>query len=97
MALSLYVGNLPYAISEQTLTELFAQAGTVVGVRLPIERDTGQPRGFGFVEMGSDEEAQTAIRMFDGRLVDGRAIRVNVAEERAPRSERSGRSRGPRY
>ena len=94
MALSLYVGNLPYAISEQTLTELFAQAGTVVGVRLPIDRDTGQPRGFGFVEMGSDADAQNAIRMFDGRLVEGRALRVNLAEERPPRSDRAGR--GPR-
>lgn len=91
MAVSLFVGNLPYSASERTLTELFSQVGTVVEVRLPTERDSGRPRGFGFVEMASEQEAQEAIRRFDGYLVDGRTIRVNLAEERAPRSERSGR------
>jgi RNA recognition motif-containing protein len=91
MAVSLFVGNLPYSASERTLTELFSQVGTVVEVRLPTERDSGRPRGFGFVEMASEQEAQEAIRRFDGYLVDGRTIRVNLAEERAPRPERSGR------
>lgn len=98
MAVSLYVGNLPYSITEQTLTDLFAQAGSVQGVRLPTDRETGQPRGFGFVEMESDADAQKAIQMFDGYFVDSRALRVNIAEERGPRGGggRGGRD-GGRY
>ncbi|MGH2586846.1 MAG: RNA recognition motif domain-containing protein [Dehalococcoidia bacterium] len=93
MAVSLFVGNLPYSVSEETLSDLFSQAGTVVGVRLPTERETGRPRGFGFVEMESNEDAQNAIRQFDGYRLDNREIRVNVAEERAPRAARSDRGR----
>lgn len=91
MTVSLYVGNLPYRISEQELSDLFSQAGTVTGVRLPTDRDSGRPRGFAFVEMASDEGARNAIRQFDGYLLEGRAMRVNVAEERGPRPERYGR------
>jgi RNA recognition motif-containing protein len=93
MAVSLYVGNLPYSESEQALSQLFSRAGTVVGVRLPTDRETGRPRGFGFVEMANDHDAENAVRMFNGYHVDGRVIRVNLAEERRPRARREGRGR----
>lgn len=96
MPVSLYVGNLPYTVSEEGLAELFSQAGTVEGVRLPSDRETGRPRGFGFVEMASDDDAKNAITQFDGYVMEGRALRVNIAEERAPRSGRQGRG-GGRY
>lgn len=82
MATRLYVGNLPYSVSEDELRRLFSQAGTVDSVTMPIERETGRPRGFGFVEMANNDEADRAIQMFDGYMLDGRALRVNVARER---------------
>ena len=94
MAARLYVGNLPYSVSEQTLSELFGQAGSVVDVHLPTERDSGRMRGFGFVEMASDEDAQRAIQQFNGYRLDDRELRVNIAEERAARP---ARGRGERY
>jgi RNA recognition motif-containing protein len=82
VATRLYVGNLPYTSSEDELRSLFQQAGTVQSVYLPTDRQSGQPRGFGFVEMGSDDDAESAIRMFDGYSMGGRQIRVNEAKER---------------
>jgi len=93
MAETLYVGNLPYSASEQTLRDLFSRAGPVENVRLPVDRATGQPRGFGFVEMANKADAQKAITMFDGYELDARRIRVNPSEERAPRAGRYGRGR----
>ena len=79
----LYVGNLPFSADEQAVRELFEQNGrTVAEVRLITDRDTGRPRGFGFVEMGSDEEADGAIRELNGYEMDGRALTVNEARER---------------
>jgi len=79
----LYVGNLPFSADEQAVRELFEQNGrTVAEVRLITDRDTGRPRGFGFVEMGSDEEADGAIRDLNGFEMDGRALTVNEARER---------------
>ena len=79
----LYVGNLPFSADEQAVRELFEQNGrTVAEVRLITDRDTGRPRGFGFVEMGSDEEADGAIRELNGFEMDGRALTVNEARER---------------
>jgi RNA recognition motif-containing protein len=85
MAVRLYVGNLPYSVSAQALTDLFSQAGSVGDVHLPTDRATGQSRGFGFVEMTSNEEAQAAIRQFNGYQFEGRELCVNVAEERPAR------------
>ena len=97
MPVSLYVGNLPYSTNENQLRELFARAGTVEEVRLPTDRVTGQPRGFGFVEMATADEAQSAIAMFNGFDLDNRQLRVSLAEERAPRTGRSGGRGGGGY
>lgn len=93
MAVRLYVGNLPYSVSEQTLSDLFGQAGSVVDVHLPTERDSGRMRGFGFVEMASDAEAQHAIQQFNGYRLADRELRVNIAEERTTRPDAGGRGR----
>jgi RNA recognition motif-containing protein len=83
----LYVGNLNYNASEEGLTELFGQDGRqVVECKIITDRITGRSRGFGFVEMGSEEEAKKAIEALDGQEMDGRALRVNFARERQPSS-----------
>jgi RNA recognition motif-containing protein len=83
MGQRLYVGNLPFTADEQEVRELFSQNGrTVTDVRLITDRDTGRPRGFGFVEMGSSEEADGAIRDLNGYEMGGRALTVNEARER---------------
>ena len=92
MAVRLYVGNLSYRTSAEELRSLFSQAGTVGDIHLPTDRATGQPRGFGFVEMESKEEAQKAIQMFDGYTLGERQIRVNEAREREERAPRRGGS-----
>jgi RNA recognition motif-containing protein len=85
MAARLYVGNLPYSVGENDLKRLFSQAGTVDTVTLPLDRETGRPRGFGFVQMSTDPEAESAIQMFNGYTLDGRQLRVNLAQEREMR------------
>ena len=83
MGTRLYVGNLPFSADEDQVRELFAQNGrTVTEVRLITDRETGRPRGFGFVEMASREEADGAIRQLNGYQLDGRALTVNEARER---------------
>ncbi len=87
MESKLYVGNLSYDTSEGDLEAMFGQAGVVKSVQVIKDRDTGRSKGFGFVEMSSQEEAEKAISMFNGREVSGRALTVNMArprEERAP-------------
>jgi len=80
----LYVGNLPFSVDETTLQSLFAQNDrTVAEVKLITDRDTGRPRGFGFVEMGNSEDADKAIRELNGYELDGRALTVNEARERS--------------
>ncbi|HZW32897.1 MAG: RNA-binding protein [Chloroflexi bacterium] len=91
MATRLYVGNLPYSVSEGELRRLFSQAGTVESVTMPLDHQTGRPRGFAFVQMPNDQEAETAIRMFNGYVLDGRPLRVNVAQEREARRGAGGR------
>lgn len=86
----LYVGNLSYNTSESSLETLFAAHGTVVSVTLINDRDTGRPKGFGFVEMGSPEEALAAKTALDGTEVDGRSIKVDNAKEQAPRRTGGG-------
>lgn len=91
MPTKLFVGGIPYRATEQELQQLFSQAGEVVSVFIPMDRETGRPRGFAFVEMTDDAAADAAIKMFDGSDMGGRRIAVNKArpmEERAPRAPR---------
>jgi len=87
METKLYVGNLSYSATEENLRDLFAQAGTVSSVTLIKDRDTGRSRGFAFVEMSSQVEAENAISMFNGYSMDNRQLTVNIAR---PREERGG-------
>src|SRR5215212_6382852 len=87
MAKKLYVGNLAFQTTSQDLQDLFAQAGTVESAQIIEDRDTGQSKGFAFVEMSTEEEAATAIAQFNGKEVGGRALKVNEAK---PRENRSG-------
>ena len=92
MGRKLYVGNLPFRIDDAALAELFARAGTVETATVARDMDTGRARGFGFVEMATEAEAQRAIEMLNQFQVEGRALVVNEAR---PRPERGGRDRGP--
>jgi RNA recognition motif-containing protein len=92
MSKKLYVGNLPFSLEDADLSRLFAQAGNVVSARVVLDPATGRKRGFGFVEMSSEDEAQAAVNMFNGTDVEGRSIVVDIARERAPRE--GGFSRG---
>ena len=83
----LYVGNLSFNSTEDDITSAFSSYGTVTSVSLITDRETGRPRGFGFVEMSSDAEAQSAMQAMDGQELDGRNLKVNVAK---PRESRSG-------
>lgn len=96
MAKKLYVGGLSYNTSDEALKEAFAQAGTVESATVITDKMSGRSKGFGFVEMSTDEEAQAAIEMWDGKELDGRTVKVNEArpmEARPPRRE-GGFNRG---
>lgn len=82
MGTRLYVGNLPYSVTELDLRDLFSGLGTVTDAKIITDRETGRPRGFGFVEMSSDEEARKAIEELNGRDVQGRQVAVKEAEDR---------------
>jgi len=82
MGLRLYVVDLSYDTTEIGLRDVFGQVGTVADAKIVMDRETGRPRGFAFVEMSSDQEAQQAIQTLNGRELDGRAINVNEAQER---------------
>ncbi len=82
--MTIFVGNLPFSASEEEVGELFAPFGEVQAVRLITDRETGRPRGFGFVEM-EQEDAQAAIEALNGTEMGGRTLRINEAEERKPR------------
>ncbi len=105
MSNKLFVGNLSFNTTENSLQDAFAAHGTVTETNLMMDRETGRPRGFGFITMSSAEEAQNAITALNGAQMDGRALTVNIAkprEERAPRSgggrrEFSGGGRRDRY
>ncbi|HHQ14325.1 MAG TPA: RNA-binding protein [Chromatiales bacterium] len=87
----LYIGNLPYSVDDSSLTQTFAQFGEVANATVIMDRMTGRSKGFGFVEMPNDAEAEGAIKALDNSDMDGRNIKVNVArprEERAPRRPR---------
>ena len=95
MGTRLYVGNLPFSADEGALRELFEQNDRKVEeVRLITDRDTGRPRGFGFVEMGSSEDADSAIRELNGYELEGRQLNVNEARERTGGGGGGGRGRG---
>ena len=79
MGKKIYVGNLAFSATEQSIISIFSQHGTVDSCRLITDRDTGKSKGFGFVEMSSNEEASTAISCLDGKELDGRALKVNEA------------------
>lgn len=86
MASKLYVGGISYDSTEDSLKEAFSKAGTVTSVNIITDRATGRSKGFGFVEMSSDEEAQNAVKMFNGQEIDGRTVKVDVARPLEPRN-----------
>ncbi len=90
MGNKLYVGNLPYSVRDNDLEQAFSAFGSVSSAKVMMERDTGRSKGFGFVEMGSDAEAQAAINGMNGQSLGGRAIVVNEARPMEPRPPRSG-------
>ena len=90
MGNKLYVGNLPYSVRDSDLEQAFSQFGSVTSAKVMMERDTGRSKGFGFVEMGSDAEAQAAINGMNGQPLGGRSVVVNEARPMEPRPPRSG-------
>lgn len=93
MATKLYVGGVSYGTTEDSLRDAFAQAGSVVSAKIIIDKMTGRSRGFAFVEMTADADAQKAIELWNGKELDGRTLTVNEArplEERAPRTGNGG-------
>ena len=94
----LYVGGLSYQTTDDTLSASFAQAGTVVSATVIKDKFSGQSKGFGFVEMATEEEATAAIALWDGKELDGRTVKVNEArplEDRPPRRDNYSQNRGP--
>ena len=85
MSTKLYVGNLPYSVTDQTLVDTFSQCGTVASAKVIMDRDSGRSKGFGFVEMSSTSEAAASIDQLNGAQIDGRAINVSDAKPQAPR------------
>jgi cold-inducible RNA-binding protein len=97
----LFIGNLPYSLTEQELTDLFSQHGEIVDIKLIVDRMTGRPKGIAFVEYATEEQAQAAIEALHNYEIDGRAIIVNVARPQMPRENRpyggSGGGGGRRF
>ena len=91
MGSKLYVGNLPYSVGDSDLESMFTAYGTVRSAQVIQDRDTGQSKGFGFVEMGSDEEAQAAINALNGKEMNGRSVTVNEARPKTEGGGRGGR------
>ncbi len=94
MGKRLYVGNLPYAVNDERLLEIFSEVGTVSSAQVILDRNTGRSKGFGFVEMATEQEAQEAVTRLNQQEVDGRKIVVNEAR---PNNRRSGFSRSRGY
>src|SRR6201993_5436593 len=94
MGRKVYVGNLTYGVTDSTLLQMFEPHGTVQSAQVIMDRDTGRSKGFGFVEMGSDQEAQAAIAAMSGKEVEGRQLTVNEAK---PREDRGGGGGGRGY
>ncbi len=96
MGRKLYVGNLAYGVTDSDLQQMFEAHGTVQSAQVIMDRDTGRSKGFGFVEMGSDQEAQAAITALNGKEVDGRALTVNEARPKTDGGGRGGAGGGSR-
>jgi cold-inducible RNA-binding protein len=94
MAKKLYVGGISYTTTQQGLQDAFAQAGQVMSADIIMDRMTGRSKGFGFVEMNSDQDAQAAIDMWNGKELDGRRLTVNEARPREDRPRMGGGNRG---
>ena len=90
MGKKVYVGNLTYDVTDSALEQMFAARGTVQSAQVIMDRDTGRSKGFGFVEMGSDQEAQAAIAALNGQMVGGRSLTVNEAKPREAGGGRGG-------
>lgn len=100
MSNKLFVGSLSYNVTDNDLSEFFGAAGTVTSAKVIMDRDTNQSKGFGFVEMSSDQEAQTAIQQLNGKELDGRQVSVNIAKpmgERPARPSSGFNNRRSRY
>jgi len=97
MATKLFVGSLSWGVNDDMLAEFFAQAGTVESAKVIVDRDTNRSKGFGFVEMSSDEEAKKAVDELNGKELDGRAINVSEAKPREERPRRDFNASGNRY
>jgi RNA recognition motif-containing protein len=97
MSIKLYVGNLPYEMTEDQLRELFTEAGQVASAKIITDRQTGQPRGFGFVEMETKADGQKAISMLNGKNIEGRALAVNEARPQQKSFGGGGGGRGGGY
>ena len=97
MAVKLFVGSLSYNVKEDELKELFATVGTVVSASIIMDRDSGQSKGFAFVEMSSDAEAQAAITQLSGKELDGRSIVINEARPKEDRGPRPSFNNNRRY
>ena len=95
MSDKIFVGNLDFGITDQKLRELLSEVGEVVDVHMPTDRETGRPRGFAFVRFASEEQAARAVETMNGREVSGRALRLDIAEDRR-REPRPGREFGDR-
>ncbi len=96
MGKKLYVGNLPFSATDASITDAFAAFGTVTSVKIITDRDSGRSKGFGFVEMSTDDEAQQAIAKLDGSPWEGRNLTVNEAKPMEPRDNRGGGGGGGR-
>ncbi len=94
MGKKLYVGNLPFSATDENLQDIFAQAGTVTSAKIIMDRDSGRSKGFGFVEMSTDQEAADAISKFNGADYNGRPMTVSEARPMAPREGGGGGGRG---
>ena len=101
MSKKLYVGNCSFSLTDASLETLFAQCGTVASAKIIMDRDSGRSKGFGFVEMATEEEASAAISQLNGADCEGRALKVSEARPQAPRENRGGGfgggNRGGRY
>ena len=89
MSKKLYIGNLPYSVTDQSLSDKFSECGTVTSSKVIMDRDSGRSKGFAFVEMSTDSEAANSISRFHGSELDGRAMNVSEAKPMAPRTEGS--------
>ena|ERR1044072_4594760 len=97
MGKKIYVGNLPYSATDQSLSDVFASHGPVTSARIIMDRDSGRSKGFGFVEMSTETDARNAIEGLNGTSMDGRAINVSEAKPQAPRENRGGFGSRNRY